>query len=57
VELVRAKGEPVRLTVSARKHDGTDSRYASISGVRGVFLLSADSVGKCRKTLSDFRKE
>jgi len=57
VELVRTKGEPVRLAVSALKHEDTLSRYATISGVQGVFLLSADSVAGCRKTLPDFRKE
>jgi len=56
IELEAAEGEGARLVVSNEPSKETETRYASASGVPGVFLLPADTLGELTKTLKDFRK-
>jgi hypothetical protein len=56
VEFVPASGPAYRLAVSGRGPEGGAARYASASGVEGVFLLSQDAVKKVVKTAADFKE-
>ena len=54
VELTLEKGEPVRIAVSGMGPQKSLSRYASVSGVESVAVLSVENIQKITKTLKDF---
>jgi hypothetical protein len=49
------KGDPKRLTISKKGPDA-GGRYASASGVQGVFVVSGELVSKMSRNLDDFKK-
>ena len=53
---LKVKAQPIRLAVSAKgPKDGKD-RYATVTGVEGVFVLDEDKVKDVTKTRKDLRK-
>jgi len=56
VEFVPASGPTYRFAVAAAGPQGSASRYASASGVEGVFLLSQEAVKGLSKTAADFKE-
>ncbi len=56
VELVRADGQTVRIQVSAGGPAGMGERFAAVSGLDAVAVLSAADVATLTKTREDFQK-
>jgi len=52
-----AKGRNHRMVIAAAGTDKTANRYAAVDGVKGVFILSADDIGKLSKLPEDFEKK
>ncbi len=57
VELTGEEGSRIRILVSAKGTHETKNRYATASGIQGVFVLPANLVGKLALRLKDFKKQ
>jgi hypothetical protein len=56
VTLTRAEAEPVAIVVSGKGAEGAKNRYATMTGVKGVFLLSAEDAAALAHDLEHFTK-
>lgn len=55
--ITTSKGLNHRIIIAAAGTDKTANRYAAVDGVKGVFVLSADDIGKLSKLPEDFEKK
>jgi len=52
-----SKGQNHRIVIASAGTDKTTNRYAAVDGVNGVFILSAEDIGKLSKLPEDFEKK
>jgi hypothetical protein len=55
LELTTADRKTIRISVSRKGSDETTNRYASVSGLQGVFTLSAQTAASLVRKISDFK--
>ena len=55
LELTTADRKTIRISVSRKGSDETTNRYASVSGLQGVFTLSAQTAAGLVRKISDFK--
>ena len=55
LELTRKDSDPIVISVSRKGSDETRNRYASTTGVRGVFTISAETAANLVRKIADFK--
>ena len=55
LELATKDGKTIQISVSRKGSDETANRYASVTGVRGTFTISAETAAGLARKIADFR--
>jgi len=55
--LTTSERKTISVTVSRKGSDETANRYASVSGLRGVFTLSAQTAASLARKITDFKQQ